>query len=114
MIKECKHHGHTEYALRKTGRWRCKKCAVDAVTKRRRKVKRLLIEAAGGKCVRCGYDKCQSALEFHHRDREDKSFTISMKQYLALDKCLEEIKKCDLVCANCHAEIEDEYYAPVP
>ena|SRR6187551_1173148 len=109
MLKECKYHGYTEYTLRKNGKYyyaRCNRCAVEAVTKRRRKVKRLLIEAAGGKCQVCGYDKCDAALQFHHRNPEEKSFAISAKQFIALEKGLEEIKKCDLLCANCHAETE--------
>lgn len=106
MNKECKRHGETEHAMW-SGRWRCKRCAVEAVTKRRRKVKRLLIETAGGKCQRCGYDKCDAALQFHHRDRNEKGFAISAKQFIALEKGIEEIKKCDLLCANCHAEVEN-------
>lgn len=117
MFKICKHHGFTDYALRKNGnryQWRCKQCAVEAVTKRRRKVKRLLIEAAGGKCQRCGYDKCDAALQFHHKNPKEKSFAISAKQFIALKKGLEEIKKCDLLCANCHAEVETELLGGVP
>lgn len=107
MERECNHHGLTEYVQRKDGRWRCKKCASEAVTKRRRKVKRLLIEAGGGCCQLCGYDKCDAALQFHHRDPAEKDFAISQKQFIALEKGLIEIQKCILLCANCHAEVEN-------
>lgn len=109
MERECKTHGLTAYVKRKNGKyttWRCRQCAVDAVTKRRRKVKRQLIEAAGGCCQLCGYDRCDAALQFHHKDPTQKGFTISGKQFIALEKALEEIKKCVLLCANCHAEVE--------
>lgn len=33
-----------------------------------RKIKEKLIEYKGGKCQICGYNKCTSALEFHHLD----------------------------------------------
>jgi hypothetical protein len=33
-----------------------------------RKTKEKLIEYKGGKCQICGYNKCTSALEFHHLD----------------------------------------------
>ncbi len=61
----------------------------------------------GGKCSCCGYDKCLDALQFHHTDPTTKTFEIS--QAIWYDKShnelLEEMKKCKLVCANCHAEI---------
>ena len=61
----------------------------------------------GGKCCLCGYDKCKSALEFHHTDGETKEFGISNKINCSWDKILEELKKCVLVCSNCHREIHE-------
>lgn len=107
MERECKHHGLVEHRLRKDGRWRCPKCAVVAVSVRRRKVKQQLIDVLGGKCERCGYNKCAAALQFHHKDPKEKEFAISAKQFLSYEKCLKEIKKCKLLCANCHAEVEN-------
>ena len=37
-----------------------------------------LIEYKGGKCEICGYNKNLSALEFHHINSKDKSFSISV------------------------------------
>ena len=54
----------------------------------------------------CGYDKCQAALTFHHINRKDKSFTISANLNLPMDILEEEVKKCVLLCLNCHAEID--------
>ncbi len=76
---------------------------------KQRAIKKQLIEYKGGKCEICGYNKCQGALQFHHLNPEDKSFTIS-KTNLNLNKyTIEELKKevdkCILICANCHAEI---------
>lgn len=80
----------------------------QAVTDKRRKNKRDLVAALGGKCVRCGYDKSYAALQFHHHS-DDKSFGLSSggvtKSYA---KLLEEAKKCELICANCHAEEHGE------
>jgi hypothetical protein len=50
---------------------------VKAVTEWRRRTKQKLIEHMGGKCVCCGYDKCQRALQFHHKDPNNKDFQIS-------------------------------------
>lgn len=75
-------------------------------TERRRKVKAKLIEMAGGKCQKCGYDKCAGALEFHHL--RDKSFALSSNNLgKAWATVLAEFEKCILVCANCHREIHE-------
>ena len=64
------------------------------------------------KCQKCGYDKCNDSLEFHHRNPEDKKFTISdyisheMKNQNKLDDIIKkELNKCDVYCNNCHCEL---------
>ena len=65
-----------------------------------------LIKVFNGKCCICGFDKWQSALEFHHVNPEEKSFSITAETTTkAIEKQLEELKKCILVCANCHRGI---------
>ena len=82
ILKECKHHGLTEYVYVKSeNKYRCVKCRSAAVQKRRDKTKQLLVEYKGGKCEICGYDKCISALEFHHIDPDTKDFGIGEKGY---------------------------------
>lgn len=76
------------------------------VTRRHHKVRSILVAAAGGCCVVCGYSRCPSALHFHHVDRDTKSFDVNPSSGKALAKYLEEARKCVLVCANCHVEIE--------
>jgi len=111
MILGCKIHGETEHSVRKDGRKDCRKCSVQRTSDFRRNRKRKLVELSGGKCVRCGYDKCLSALEFHHTDRSTKDFDFSSKGINRnWDLILAELKKCILVCSNCHAEIETEFY----
>lgn len=69
-------------------------------------VKQKLIEKKGGKCQRCGYDKCSAALHFHHRDPKTKSFNITRVTGIESWEILAiEADKCDLLCANCHAEV---------
>ena len=60
----------------------------------------------GGKCSICGYSKCIRALEFHHLNPEEKSFTVSQNLNKAWKLLEMEIGKCVLLCANCHAEVE--------
>jgi transcription elongation factor Elf1 len=71
-----------------------------------RKVLQLYKESIG--CQICGYKKCHAALEFHHLDRDGKSHNISKlnSRSVSKDRLAEEIKKCILVCSNCHREIE--------
>ena len=63
-----------------------------------------LKEARGGQCVKCGYNKCIQALEFHHIDPTKKDFTISNTNFKILE-AVEESKKCILLCSNCHREL---------
>lgn len=82
----------------------CKSCDVLRTTEYIRMLKVKLVELAGGKCVRCGYNKCIAALEFHHRDPDAKELSLSKVRSLT-PKILAEVEKCDLVCSNCHREI---------
>lgn len=75
------------------------------VSNYRQKMKERLVEYKGGKCEICGYNKCISALDFHHIDPSEKDFTISNSKVLSFEKCKSEVDKCILVCANCHREI---------
>lgn len=105
-IRYCKKHGNTTHVVNKSGRWRCRKCSVDAVQKRRDKIKEMAVQYKGGKCCICGYNKCVEALDFHHLDPTQKDFGIGAKGYTrAWSKVKEELDKCILVCANCHREI---------
>lgn len=67
----------------------------------------LLVQEAGGRCVLCGYDASLAALHFHHRDPREKRFALAAGgTTLALDTLRLEARKCVLLCANCHAEVE--------
>ena len=66
----------------------------------------MLVEEAGGCCAVCGYDRCLINLHFHHVNPAAKSFAISVASGKSIAAYREEAKKCVLVCANCHGEIE--------
>ena len=59
------------------------------------------------KCSVCGYNKCPEALEFHHKNPEEKTFNINRINLSckSMDECIAESKKCLLLCANCHREL---------
>ncbi|MFM2423646.1 MAG: hypothetical protein RLZZ70_31 [Candidatus Parcubacteria bacterium] len=80
-----------------------------AVVKRRKKVRLMAIEHLGGRCEKCGYNKCVRALSFHHKDPTQKSFGISAQGMTrSWEKVKQEIEKCMLLCANCHMEIHED------
>lgn len=97
--------------LSRTAAWaRCyPEKAREAQKKRRRNFKRELIDLRGAKCQVCGYDRCLPALDFHHIDKTNKSFSISDGFRLRGNKklVLAEIKKCVLLCSNCHHEVHE-------
>jgi hypothetical protein len=105
---ECLRHGRTTFAKRRDADvYRCLKCRSEQVSKQRRKVKQILIEEAGGRCSLCGYDRWVGALHFHHLEPGEKAFAISQEgAYRSLARARAEARKCALLCANCHAEVE--------
>ena len=108
VVRRCRTHGFTEHVLTSGGkRYRCRRCRVAAVSARRRRVKLALVRAAGGECRLCGYDRYPGALQFHHVDPLQKTFSIADRGVArSLERALAEAEKCVLLCANCHAEIE--------
>lgn len=63
--------------------------------------------AMGGKCQCCGYSRCNSSLDFHHIDPTQKelSFGKVSANPRAWAVIVKELRKCILVCRNCHGEI---------
>lgn len=56
-------------------------------------------------CKICGEDH-PACLDFHHRNPNEKEFVISSSvNALKREKFLEEIAKCDVLCANCHRKL---------
>lgn len=112
--KLCSRCGNTKprdqfYFRRSKGREKvphamCKSCTNG----QQRETKKWAVEYKGGKCEDCGYDKCQSALEFHHLDPTQKDFMISRAKYYSDEESrvsiARELDKCAILCSNCHRE----------
>lgn len=104
---DCRRHGRVDFRLEGRGYYRCKACRAERVSAWRRRVKQTLVAEAGGSCVACGYDACPAALQFHHLDPREKSFILSREGVTrSIAEARAEARKCVLLCANCHAEIE--------
>ncbi len=62
-------------------------------------------------CQVCGYRKCSRSLQFHHRNPAEKDFTISINLTKGWQVVKQEIRKCEVLCANCHGERHEEWDA---
>jgi transposase-like protein len=106
--RECAVHGLTTFIkYSPADHHRCEQCRKDRVVARRRRIKAILVDEAGGCCALCGYDRYTGALQFHHLDPAAKVFGLGLRGVArSLERCREEARKCVLLCANCHAEVE--------
>lgn len=75
--------------------------------KRRTELRKWLREYKKGLvCSRCP-ESHEACLTFHHRDPKTKEFEVSMAPAgnYSIERILKEIKKCDVLCFNCHAKL---------
>jgi len=91
--------------------WRNPSSFSGSVTKRRDRNRRLrdirgrwldLYKMSKG-CQICGYNKHPVALEFDHLNKADKVKDVSNMKKGNLKKLIAEVRKCRVLCANCHA-----------
>lgn len=54
-------------------------------------------------CVDCGYRLHTNALEFDHEPGTKGAKTVASMMYQGWDAIKNEIAKCNIRCANCHA-----------
>jgi len=107
VLLSCPRHGEVSHVRDSRGSFRCRRCRAEAVVRRRRRVKQILVEEAGGRCRLCGYDGSPVALEFHHLDPREKEFGVASRGVArSLNRVRAEVRKCVLLCSNCHAEVE--------
>lgn len=65
---------------------------------------KIVDEAKQCGCKKCG-EKRSYVLDFHHRDNSLKQDTINhMLKSASAENLINEINKCDVLCANCHRE----------
>ena len=67
-----------------------------------RKLIREIKENSG--CVKCGYNKCYAALDFHHLANKHLSINSAVSKRWSWTRIQKEIDKCIVLCKNCHAE----------
>ena len=70
---------------------------------RRAAYRSLIDKIKAGPCLDCHGSFPPYTMQFDHRDPKTKKFNISQSSRRPDSILLEEIAKCDVVCANCHA-----------
>lgn len=106
----------SEYYKKEKGRLyaECKICFNIRMNQRTQEIGQIVSELKGDCCEICGYDRCKSALEFHHKDPKSKDFQISRSWSYSIERIKLELEKCILVCSNCHREIHEKLRKIVP
>lgn len=79
----------------------------EHVKRWRRNFKTRMVQAFGGRCACCNYNRCQDALQFHHLDPNKKDFRLGRIRAnpRSWESILDELRKCVMLCANCHQEV---------
>ena len=102
---------------------RCKQCAsiaykkayqeryADKIKVRNKKRwdenRKRLVEHKRSACEKCGETHI-ACLELHHVDPSRKEFQLSSSLHMRWERIEEELKKCQLLCANCHRKVHHE------
>ena len=88
----------------------CDKCSNKYyVDKKRLDLKFKSFVYKGAKCSMCGFKGLPACFDFHHKDASKKSFSISHAPHTrSWERTKLELDKCDLLCANCHRQVEFE------
>lgn len=56
-------------------------------------------------CSNCG-ENHPSTIEFHHRfNDKEKNVSLMVNDGYSVSKIMKEVRKCDILCANCHRKV---------
>jgi len=108
-LKGERHCTECSKVLSNTGweRWSkiCRKCSKRQWRDKERQDRRKLREQFGDKCSVCGYDKCKTALHFHHLDSSEKyDWNVEGQGGASIREIKHHPERFKLLCANCHIE----------
>lgn len=100
LCRACKRVYDREYHKKRTteAKKRKQELQIERIHRNKRFIWGILEESS---CETCGEDDTV-VLEFDHKDQSEKEYNISNMYDFSLEKIKEEIKKCRILCANCH------------
>lgn len=75
---------------------------IEKASKRKIEIRNLIRNKKNIPCKDCKKKYPYYVMDFDHKG--DKKFNISQFQTESVKTILQEIEKCDVVCANCHRE----------
>lgn len=76
---------------------------IDRVMTRQRATLEFLRQLRRVPCMDCGGTFQPHQMDFDHRDPASKAFQVTDRLLAPRHRLLQEVAKCDIVCANCHA-----------
>jgi hypothetical protein len=96
--------GKKEEAVRRGREWRLNNLERSRASALRHydSIREIIEAAKSVPCMDCGIQYPFYVMDFDHRDPSEK--TINVGTARSKSKTIEEIEKCDVVCANCHRE----------
>jgi hypothetical protein len=95
------------YVWRQSGGMSKRFCATCLIGIKRIRLKRRAVAYLGGVCHKCKQAVPLPAFDFHHRDPADKTAEPArLFTSAGWPRVKAEVDKCDLLCANCHRELE--------
>lgn len=100
ICKQCQKVVSREYYLKD------REGHIARVWRRKRKLAEWLRDyKKSQRCERCG-ESNPACLVFHHLDPAEKGIEVSLavRQGYGMDRLIEEINKCVILCLNCHAK----------
>lgn len=121
-MDRCRKHGKKDLVYLKNGRVKCRICQREYQREHYKKKSKYYQKRAAirqkylydfvnrikklKRCENCGEDRWW-VLDFHHRKGYDKINSIGQmcSDGGSLHKIKEEIRKCEVLCANCHRDL---------
>jgi RNase P subunit RPR2 len=85
----------------------CAKCHSQYNLEKGREKRKRAVTSLGGKCTACGFNRFLCSLDIHHVDPDEKDVAFTHMRSWAWSKIEKEIKKCVLLCKNCHAALHN-------
>ena len=104
--KDCKEEKEVKDFYKRSDRSKhypyCKKCFNKRNAQKLRNKKAQIVKEMGGKCQDCGLIEDPRIYDLHHLDPNTKDYKIGQITTWSIERIRKEMKKCVLLCANCH------------